>query len=175
MQWCNRLSRQSKTLCLIAAGSCRDGPEMVRFVGIDVLPEEVLEEAKASLLSACPGLRPANVVMISADYVAGIPLAVQRYDVLLTLSCLLRFVTYCFFRPCLCARSHPIKALGWTHAVSLLLRCAACVCGTCTHCTASGEAEGDGYSGHTHSLHPNYIHLQHRLIFGLGFIGFKVI
>lgn len=61
---------------------CRDGPEAVRFVGIDVLPEEVLEEAKASLLDACPGLRPANVVMISADYATGIPLAVQRYDVL---------------------------------------------------------------------------------------------
>eukprot|EP00884_Botryococcus_braunii_P011782 jgi/Botrbrau1/20604/Bobra.113_1s0030.1 len=69
----------SKTALLLRAMLDRDGPEAVRFVGIDVLPEEVLEEAKASLLAACPTLLPQNVSMISAEYKIGIRLAVQRH------------------------------------------------------------------------------------------------
>lgn len=56
---------------------CRDGPELLRFVGIDV-SQQALDLASASLLEHCPQLLSKNVDLICADYLAGLTEARSR-------------------------------------------------------------------------------------------------
>ena len=57
---------------------CRDGAKNCKFVGIDV-SADFLEQAKANMLQACPGLRTENVEMIQETYLEGLAEARRRW------------------------------------------------------------------------------------------------
>ena len=57
---------------------CRDGPENVHFLGIDV-SSEALHMARANLLKECPQLTSRNIEMACAEYLEGLKQARARY------------------------------------------------------------------------------------------------
>ena len=50
---------------------CRDGSDGCSFVGIDV-SADFLQQAKANLLEACPGLLADKVELVQAPYLEGL-------------------------------------------------------------------------------------------------------
>lgn len=62
----------AKTALLLNALLRRDGPQGVRFAGIDV-SGSALAAAKESLLSCCPGLLPESIALVCAEYIEGAP------------------------------------------------------------------------------------------------------
>ena len=68
----------SKTAVLLMALAQRDGPDAVRFTGIDV-SGGALDQAKRNLLRLCPEVPASSLEFIEAEYLPGLTTARQRH------------------------------------------------------------------------------------------------
>ena len=68
----------TKTSLLLQALARRDGPSLVRFIGIDV-SGGALAQAKRNLTTLCPDIPPPNLEFIEAEYLDGLQEAHARH------------------------------------------------------------------------------------------------